>query len=93
MKKTAFLINTARGKIIKEADLILALKRKVIAGAALDVFYNEPINKKNPFTMMENVVLSPHLGSSTIETRKKMTKLTVENLKLGLAGKNPIYSV
>jgi len=93
MKKTAFLINTTRGKIIKETDLILALERKVIAGAALDVFYNEPINKKNPFTMMENVVLSPHLGSSTIETRKKMTKLTVENLKLGLAGKNPIYSV
>jgi len=91
MKKTAFLINTARGKIIKETDLILALKRKVIAGAALDVFFIEPINKTNPLTRMPNVVLSPHLGSSTKETRKKMAKLTVDNLKLGLEGKKPIY--
>jgi len=91
MKKTAFLINTARGKIIKETDLISVLKRKVIAGAALDVFYKEPINKTNPLTRMPNVVLSPHLGSSTKETRKKMAKLTVDNLKLGLAGKRPIY--
>jgi len=91
MKKTAFLINTARGKIIKENDLYVALKQKIIAGAALDVFYNEPINKKNPLTKLENIVLSPHLGSFTKETREKMATLTVENLKLGLGGKKPIY--
>lgn len=91
MKKTSFLINTSRGKIINETDLVLALKQKIIAGAALDVFYNEPINKKNPLTKIQNVVLSPHLGSSTVETRKKMSELTVENLKLGLAGKKPVY--
>jgi len=93
MKKSSFLINTARGKIIKEDDLILALRKKIIAGAALDVFENEPIGKDHPFAKMQNVVLAPHVGSSTSETREKMAKLTVENLKLGLKGKKPIYSV
>jgi len=93
MKKTAFLINTSRGKIIKEVDLISGLKKKIIAGAALDVFYTEPINKSNQLTSMQNVVLSPHLGSSTVETRKKMTELTVKNLKLGLSGKKPMYYI
>jgi len=93
MKKTAFLVNTSRGKIVKEKELIFALKKKIIAGAALDVFFNEPINKTNPLTKMPNVVLSPHLGSSAVETRKKMAELTVKNLKLGLSGKKPIYSI
>ena len=93
MKKTSFIINTARGKIIKENDLIYALKKKIIAGAALDVFKNEPIGLNNPLTKMQNVVLSPHIGSSTAETRKKMAEITVINLKLGIIGKNPLYSV
>ena len=93
MKKRSFLVNTARGKIINEKDLVFALRKKIIAGAALDVFYHEPIGKNHPFTKMENVVLAPHIGSSSKETRDKMAALTVENLKLGLAGKKPIYSV
>jgi len=93
MKKRSFLVNTARGKIINEKDLVFALKKKMIAGAALDVFYREPIGKNHPFTKMDNVVLAPHIGSSSKETRDKMAALTVENLKLGLAGKKPIYSV
>ncbi len=93
MKKTSFVINTARGKIIKENDLISALKKKIIAGAALDVFRNEPIGLNNPLTKMQNVVLSPHIGSSTAETRKKMAEITVINLKLGMVGKKPLYSV
>ncbi len=93
MKKSAFIINTSRGKIITENDLILALKRNVIAGAALDVFYNEPIGKNHPLTKMQNVILSPHIGSSSVVTRAKMAEITVENLKLGLAGKKLIYSV
>ncbi len=93
MKKTAFLVNTARGKIIKEKDLALALKRKIIAGAALDVFENEPIGKNNPLTKIQNIVLVPHIGSSSTETRKKMAELTVKNLILALSGKKPIYSV
>lgn len=93
MKKTSFIINTARGRIIKEADLIDALRKKIIAGAALDVFKNEPIGLNNPLTKMQNVVLSPHIGSSTAETRKKMAEITVINLKLGIMGKKPLYSV
>ena len=93
MKKQSYLINTSRGKIIKEQDLVVALRKKIIAGVALDVFSHEPISKKHPLTKMQNVVLSPHIGSSSIVTRTKMAELTVENLKLGLAGKKLIYSV
>ncbi len=93
MKKESYIINTARGKIVNESDLIYALRKKIIAGAALDVFQSEPINKSNQLTKMENVVLAPHIGSSTVETRKKMADITVKNLILGLKGKNPIYFV
>jgi len=93
MKKTAFLVNTTRGKIIKEKDLVSALNRKIIAGAALDVFENEPIGKNHPLIKIQNVVLVPHIGSSSAETRKKMAELTVKNLILALSGKKPIYSV
>ncbi len=93
MKKSAFLINTARGKIIKEKDLVSALKKKTIAGAGLDVFESEPIGKSHPLTKISNVVLAPHIGSSTKETREQMAKITVKNLNLGLSGKKPIYSV
>jgi glyoxylate reductase len=93
MKSTAFLINTARGKIIKEKDLIVVLQKKIIAGAALDVFQKEPIDRKHPLVRMENVVLTPHIGSSTEETRRKMAEITVKNLILSLSGKKPIYAV
>ena len=93
MKKTAVLINTARGKIINEKDLIVALDKKIIAGAALDVFESEPIGKNHPFTKIQNVVLAPHIGSSTKETREKMADITVRNLNLGINGKPPVYSV
>ncbi|HJJ22458.1 MAG TPA: D-glycerate dehydrogenase [Nitrosopumilus sp.] len=93
MKKTAFLINTSRGKIVNEKDLVTALKKKIIAGAGLDVFESEPINKKHPLVKLQNVVLAPHIGSSTKETRAKMAEITVKNLNLGMNGKKPIYSV
>lgn len=93
MKKTAFLINTSRGKVINEKDLVAALKKKIISGAGLDVFETEPINKKHPFVKLPNVVLAPHIGSSTKETRSKMAELAVKNLELGMKGKKPIYSV
>ena len=93
MKKSGFLINTARGKIVNEKDLIKALNKKIIAGAALDVYESEPISKKHPLTKIQNVVLAPHIGSSTKETRAKMAEITVKNLNLGIEGKSPIYSV
>jgi len=93
MKKSSFIINTSRGKIINENDLTSALKQGRISGAALDVFSNEPIGKKHPLNKMNNVVLVPHIGSSTKETRKKMAEITVMNLKLGLDGRKLLYSV
>ena len=93
MKKTAFLINSARGKIINEKDLIEALKKKTIAGAALDVFESEPIGNDHPFTTIPNVTLARHIGSSTKETRARMAEITVKNLHLGINGGKPKYSV
>jgi glyoxylate reductase len=93
MKKSSFLINTSRGKIVNEKDLLIALKKKIIAGAGLDVFEAEPINKKHPLVKLQNIVLTPHIGSSTKETRIKMAEITVKNLNLGMNGKKPIYSV
>ncbi len=93
MKKTSFLVNTARGKIINEKDLAIALKRKIISGAALDVFQNEPIGVSNPLTKLTNVLITPHIGSATVETRREMAEIAVKNLILSLAGKRPIYQV
>jgi len=93
MKKTSFLINTSRGKVVNEKDLVVALKQKIIGGAGLDVFETEPISKNHPFLKLENIVLAPHVGSSTKETRKKMAEITVKNLILGIKGKKPIYSI
>ena len=93
MKNSAFLVNTARGKIVNEKDLVMALRKKTIAGAGLDVFQIEPIGKKHPFTKMQNIVLAPHIGSSTKETRAKMAEITIINLALGINGKKPTYSV
>jgi glyoxylate reductase len=80
MKKTAFLINTARGKIINEKDLVFALKKKYIAGAALDVFEEEPINKNNQLIKLKNVILLPHIGSASYSTRRKMSEIAATNI-------------
>ena len=93
MKKTSFLINTSRGKVVNEKDLAVALKQKIIAGAGLDVFDTEPIKKNHPFLKLENTVLAPHVGSSTKETRIEMAKITMKNMILGMKGKKPIYSI
>ena len=93
MKKTAFLINTSRGKVVNEKDLAIALKEKIISGAGLDVFDKEPIKKNHPLVKLPNIVLAPHIGSSTKETRIKMAEITVKNLNLGINGKKPIHSV
>jgi len=93
MKDTSFLINTARGKIVNEKHMITALKTKQIQGAGIDVYELEPIENNNQLLKLENVVLSPHIGSSTEETRSKMSEITVRNLISGLEGKKLRYSV
>ncbi|MCR4322135.1 MAG: D-glycerate dehydrogenase [Candidatus Brocadiaceae bacterium] len=79
MKKTAYLINTARGAIIDESALVNALKNKQIAGAGLDVYEEEP-RLKPGLAELDNVVLAPHLGSATVEARTKMAVMAAENI-------------
>jgi glyoxylate reductase len=85
MKKTAFLINTARGAIVDEAALVRALQGKQIAGAGLDVFEHEP-KIDNALKKMPNVVLTPHLGSATPEVREVMANIVVDNILAFLRG-------
>ena len=80
-----YLVNVARGSVIDEPALITALREKRIAGAALDVFWNEP-NIDPAFLSLDNVVLLPHVGSATVETRTAMGDLTIENLRRHFAG-------
>ena len=80
MKKNAYLINISRGKIIKERDLIRGLKERLIAGAGLDVFEDEPIQSNNPLIKMQNVVLLPHIGSASVDTRNKMSEIAASNI-------------
>lgn len=93
MKPTSFIINTSRGHIINEDDLIFCLKNKTISGAALDVYEKEPIKKNNPLIGMGNVVLLPHIGSATIQTRTKMTEVAVKNILDIVRGKESKYIV
>lgn len=88
MKKTAVLVNTARGPIVDEASLVKALKEKRIAAAGLDVFEDEP--HVSPGLMeLPNVVLLPHIGSASVETRTKMALLAAENAIAVIQGKEP----
>jgi lactate dehydrogenase-like 2-hydroxyacid dehydrogenase len=88
MKKSAFLINTARGDVVDEVALVQALKDEVIAGAGLDVYAKEPVVTKELLSM-ENVVLLPHLGSASTETRVAMGLRSLENVKAFFDGKEP----
>jgi glyoxylate reductase len=78
MKPTAFLINTTRGPVVQESALVEALEQGIIAGAALDVFEREPLISDG--LRRDNVVLAPHLGSASVETRTKMATIAAENV-------------
>ncbi|MDV8066654.1 D-glycerate dehydrogenase [Rhodococcus sp. IEGM 1366] len=89
MKDTAFFVNPARGALVDEDALIAALQTGVIAGAALDVMTIEPLPASSPLMELDNVVLLPHIGSATVETRRAMADLAVDNLLDSLAGSQP----
>ena len=92
MKPTAFLINTTRGPVVDEAALVDALRDAVIAGAGLDVYEHEPAVHPG-LLELENVVLLPHLGSATVETRTAMAVLAARNVVAVLAGGEPLTPV
>ena len=87
MKRTAFLINTTRGPVVQEAALVAALEQGTIAGAALDVFEREPLISDG--LRRDNVVLAPHLGSASVETRTRMAMIAAENAIAFFSGKRP----
>ena len=92
MKRSAYLINTSRGPVVDEAALVWALKNRMISGAALDVYEEEP--KVHPELLtLDNVVLAPHLGSATTETRTAMADLAVRNVVAVLSGEPPVTPV
>ncbi|WP_078547599.1 2-hydroxyacid dehydrogenase family protein [Litchfieldia alkalitelluris] len=92
MKNEAYLINASRGPIVKEDDLVQALREKVIAGAALDVFEFEP-RITEELKSMSQVVLTPHIGNATVETRNMMAKLAAQNIINVLKGEKAITPV
>ena len=92
MKRSAYLVNTSRGPVVDEAALAWALKNRIISGAALDVYEDEPAVHPD-LLELENVVLSPHLGSATTDTRTAMADLAVRNAIAVLSGQPPITPV
>ncbi|MEM3760109.1 MAG: glyoxylate reductase [Candidatus Bathyarchaeia archaeon] len=89
MKKTAYLINNSRGPVVDEKALYHALKEGRIAGAALDVFEQEPTPMDNPLLKLDNVVVAPHISSASYETRSRMAEMVAENLVAFFEGKKP----
>jgi len=87
MKKSAYLVNTARGAIVDETALVKILKEKTIAGAALDVFVEEPLAKSHPLTQLDNVVITPHLGWPTDSGFKGFAENAVTNILDYMEGK------
>lgn len=89
MKKTAYLINNSRGPVVDEKALYKALKEGWIAGAALDVFEQEPTPVDNPLLTLDNIVVAPHISSASHETRSKMAEMVAENLIAFFEGRTP----
>jgi glyoxylate reductase len=92
MKSNAYLVNTSRGAIINENDLVKILREKKIAGAALDVFEHEP-GLSPGLVNLENVILTPHIASATVETREKIQRLAVQNILNVLSGKEALTPI
>ncbi|MEM4246306.1 MAG: D-glycerate dehydrogenase [Candidatus Bathyarchaeia archaeon] len=90
MKRTAYLINTSRGGVVDQQALTQAVKEGTIAGAALDVLETEPIPLNDPIRNLDNVIIVPHIGSATVETRNRMALTAAEDVIRVLKGEKPI---
>jgi glyoxylate reductase len=93
MKRTAILVNTARGGVVDQRALAAALQEGQIAGAGIDVYEQEPVDADDPLLRCETAVLVPHLGSATHPTRARMARVAAENIVAGLQGRRPAHLV
>lgn len=91
MKNTAYLINTSRGAVVDEEALYRALKERWIAGAALDVFEQEPLDPKNPLLTLDNIIVTPHNANFTLEALRRTDLMNAEDLKRFFSGQRPLY--
>lgn len=92
MKSSAYLINASRGPVIDEAALLTALQNHELAGAALDVYENEP-QVADGFKQLDNVILTPHIGNATVEARDAMADIVANNVVLANENKDPLYII
>jgi glyoxylate reductase len=86
MKSTAYLINAARGGVMDNDAIVHALQNNIIAGVATDVTEPEPLPRDHPMLTLDNIIIVPHLGSNTVQTRTRMAQRSVDNLVAGLRG-------
>ena len=93
MKRTAYIVNTSRGVVINEPDLIKALQEKLIAGAGLDVTVKEPVDKDNPLIAMPNVILTGHSGWYSVQAQAEMATKPFAQVVMALEKKWPLYAV
>jgi phosphoglycerate dehydrogenase-like enzyme len=93
MKPTVIIINTSRGPVIDQDALTEALKTRRIAGAALDVFEEEPVPLTHPLLKLDNLVVTPHIASATWETRRRMAERCAESVRAFLEGRRPPFTV
>jgi phosphoglycerate dehydrogenase-like enzyme len=91
MKRNAFIVNTSRGAVIDEKALIEALRSNKIAGAGLDVLSSEPPSPDNPLLKMSNVVITSHVASTTVDTRRRMAMEVAEDVLRVLNGRKPLF--
>jgi phosphoglycerate dehydrogenase-like enzyme len=89
MKPQAYLVNCARGEIIDEKALVKALQEKWIAGAAVDVYEDEPVNPQNPLFTLPNVITTPHIAGISIHSSEERISLVVKRLLTAMAGEKP----
>ena len=90
MKRSSFLINTARAEIVDEDALAEALKEGLLGGAAFDVFPSHPVNPKSPLLSSPNTILTPHIGGATLETVRRQSEMITRDIELFLSGRRPI---
>lgn len=93
MKPTAFLINTARGALVNEADLYEACKNGVIAGAGLDAIAHEPILPDMPLATLDNVLITPHVGGNTVEAAMRASYMSAMGIEEMYEGKEPTWPI